>query len=829
LTRRQKHTAPRPARLALTAVAGHLTMTRRSVTAWYVLPTTHWAMLTEAGQAGAVAEQAAAWAGLARRRVHLRITTRPQPVAAWARALHAATPAPLPRVHSGPSWADHLTGMQRRVVQATVAEPVVYLGVEVAAGRGAGSLLPSRPAGRELSRLDRAVRDVTRVVAAPGMAGQLAGPADVEWLLRRSIGLGLPAPSPADLSPVVWADWSADDLAELCERVVVTGSPLGRTVQVSDRVAGHSRHVVVLTLGRVEQITVPDTARLPWLADTVGGLVVERSSRLDVVPGPDTATRARRTLLRIRDQQGQYATRGMDEPPDLAGKAAHAQDVMLEATDGGDAVATRVSGQHRFAVSGATAEEAVEAAHEVVRAYAARGMTLVWPKGQAALAAEFVPGERQAFGPSAYRRELPARAVAGGMPTAGSKLGDGRGPYLGVTRSRQPVHFDPWTGPEVLGSSGLVPLVGRQGAGKSALLGALAYWAALRGATVTVLDPSGPLARLCALPEVASWARHVDLLRSPAGTLSPYAVVAAAGGGAEAAYEAGEERMALARDVLRMLLPPGTAQHPDTEPALIRATRAVGGDGDGSLWEVLDHLPSDGPHGALLRELLEDAARSPHGRLFFGLRGQATSTVDGDPRLMVITMPGLQLPDRTASPQTWTATQRISVPLLHLAAYYATSRVYGRPMRERKLLALDEVAQMASWPSGQALFTRLARDTRKWNIAAPVSSQDPGDILGLNVANHVSAAFVGRIEDDTLAAEALRLLRLPQGHGFERVIGRLSAQRPGSGDGRTRPREFLHRDVHGRVDVVTVDLGHTPGLLAALNTNAGTVEAAGAA
>ncbi len=83
-----------------------------------------------------------------------------------------------------------------------------------------------------------------------------------------------------------------------------------------------------------------------------------------------------------------------------------------------------------------------------------------------------------------------------------------------------------------------------------------------------------------------------------------------------------------------------------------------------------------------------------------------------------------------------------------------------------------------------------------------------------------SAAFVGRIEDEEIAADGLRMLRVPTGVGYERVLGLLSPKDP-SGR-RSSYREFVMRDSDGRVDKVRIDLSHNPSLLAVLDTTATT-------
>ena len=126
--------------------------------------------------------------------------------------------------------------------------------------------------------------------------------------------------------------------------------------------------------------------------------------------------------------------------------------------------------------------------------------------------------------------------------------------------------------------------------------------------------------------------------------------------------------------------------------------------------------------------------------------------------------------------------------------------------------ALDGAYQSAT----KKIAAILGRDSRKWNTCVLASSQNPSDVLGMDVANFMSAAFVGRLEDDEAAQDGLRMLRVPTGVGYERALGTLS-----SGRGNTAMREFVMRDVDGHVDKVCIDLTANPALLEALNTTAG--------
>ena len=94
----------------------------------------------------------------------------------------------------------------------------------------------------------------------------------------------------------------------------------------------------------------------------------------------------------------------------------------------------------------------------------------------------------------------------------------------------------------------------------------------------------------------------------------------------------------------------------------------------------------------------------------------------------------------------------------------------------------------------------------------------------MDVANFMSAAFVGRIEDEDAARDGLRMLRVATGVGYERALATLSSGRGGSA-----LREFVMRDVDGNVDKLCVDLSANPGLLEVLNTTAGRGTGGGAA
>ena len=839
---------PRPAQLglALREIAGNITLTKRSAYAWYVVPPARWAWRADGDRRGMVESAGIAYAGLAGRRLRIRVTSRPYPVAAWARGLHARTPSPLPGAQEN-TWSDNLLAQQRYLRTSATAEKEVYLGVEIAPRSRITALLDAvmgKAGNRELAHLDRDVEMIGEVVGSPGIGGQPADPRRMEWLLHRSVGLGLPAPGGLMSPPGLSAEWETTDLHAFTEGVVVRPTPLGRCVQMIDRRPDHdplTSYVAVVTLGRMPELVVPDP-RGPWLSATDAlPFPVEVCSTVDVLAGTATRTGVTKALLRIRDQQRQYQIHDVDEPAALTRQAEHARHIEDEMSHGDDLVSTRTEGWYRLAVAGRTENECMERVRAVRDLYKRRHMDAVLTKGQASLVREFVPGEPIAS--SAYRRRLPMRYFAAGLPQVSTRLGDRRGPLIGIIASsvRRPVMFDTHYSTEVKKASGLVPIVGRQGAGKSVLEAAICYQAARRGIRTVMLDPSGPLAALAEMPELREFAEHIDLAKAPAGTLSPWAVVPEPQPGHvdsqeqydEAMDEARAERKTLAIDIARMLLPAQIDHNPHTEPLLLRAIREVGAEPTSNYWAVVwrlreyaglrfDGAPMDpddegykrlrdesaAMHAQTLADLLSDTAETRQGRLFFPpLTPQGQELAARPPHteavLTVITMSGLVLPNPTVPREHWSFTERMSVPALHLASWYATRAIYGLPRHVRKVLALDECHFLAMWPVGRALFQRVGRDTRKYNVCCLAASQDPADTLNMDVANHVAASFIGRIEDERVAADALRLLGVPtrgrlrarDRHAVPARSGRHAAGLPGvrvPGRGRQR------RPVRGR-------------------------------
>ncbi|GAA2528590.1 ATP-binding protein [Winogradskya humida] len=828
--------------LEISEIAGHLTFTQSTVTAWYYLPEVRWAFRPDAEREALLSAISEQYAGLAGFRLHLRRTNRPFPADEWARTVDSFTAKPLPDVTGGTSWSDHLVAAQRHLLSVNHAEGQTYLGVTFAR-RSLGDTFSERilrmfgkgTSDGERRKLGRTVEQFDEVLNAFGMRGRRVTPQELEWLLFRSVALCMAPPGP--LSPVSNGQWERGDLLALTEQVERYRTPYGSTVKLVNRMTGEERHVAVLSVGRMEPLEIPEKhepwmhfhERLPW--------PMELSSRIDILGSNSSFKNLEHRLRMIRSQQLDYAEHGIDAPPELERLAKRALVIGDEMTTGLPVESARAHGWHRIAVGGRTREECLERARRLIQLYSRElRISLQHPKNQDQLAREFIPGEPIAN--TGYVRRMPVKLLAAALPQAASTVGDRRGDLIGRTAGtcRRPVFLDLHFPMEVRERSGLGVFVAEPGGGKSTLMGALGYLNARRGVQVTLLDPSGPLARLCQMPELRPYSRVLNLTGSEQGTLAPYALIPtpirtefATGPGGDREYEiavsnARAERRMLVQDICSMLVPPQVAKEASTATLLRHAVRQVPAEETSTLDDVVATLQGLDDDGKELANLLLDTAEMPLALLFFGRPPQ--HLLGADSALTVITMAGLRLPDLKIEREYWSAEESLALPMLHTAHRLAVRRAYGGSMSARKMVGLDEAHFMEGWRSGRSFLVRLARDSRKWNLAAMVASQNPRDILGLDVQNLVSTVFVGRIaEDQEIASEALRLLRVPVHDGYEATLASLS-QADASSSSRLGFREFVMRDVDGRVQKVRVDVSYVDGLLDALDTTPAAAKAA---
>lgn len=825
---------------ALSRVANHVTFTDKRMIAWYVLDPQMWSFRSVADGEQLIVSHATQIADLVGRTIYGRITTRPYPVQAWAEAAWNNSPAPTV------GFGKILERDQMQLRDRMQADKLVYYGVDLGA-RSTAVDLTSRVlpdvARRELAALQTRLDDLDETMAAPGIEAEPALGNDMAWLLARSFALGCPVPQQDVVEETVW---EKEDLDEFAGGVQWSAEPLAQSVRVDSTLSDQplTRHVVVLTVGRMGDLAIPEGEE-PWIAKTDKlRFPVEWSFRVDVRDPEETAKEMRRLSDRVLAQHDHYVIDHGKEPPrQLKRQAARAADVEDEMRSGFDGLSTRVRGWFRIAVSGPTEEDALKRAKAVQNLYKP-GIKIEREFDQYRLAREFVPGEPLAN--SGHTRRMPILKFAAGVPAATAEVGDKRGVLIGYTSgfAERAVTWDPWYGPEVVEGSGLVPIVGGLGAGKTWLAGGVIYKTCAQGVPWTVLDPSGLLGPLADLPEFRGVARAVNLLESEPGALNPYALVPDPRRDWYLDEDDPEEKFVLARtaaaaqrrdltfDTLLWCLPPEETDYTSDRGKAVRSTlrdavNAAEALSYSTVEGVLKALHNiEGDEARTIVRRLREASERELSRLFFaspyhGNHGENLA----DERLTILSLKGLATIDEAKSRAEWTNEELLSRPILTLAAWSALRSVYRVDRHERKGLFLDELHEITKVSTGATLVQKTSTDSRKHNIAGLVSTQNASNVIGQDINNFVGAAFVGKTTDAAAQEANCRLLKLPTGMGYESVFGGLSKRRRRSAE-RGTPREFIFRDGmggddgRGGIEKIRIDYTNHELLSAALDSTA---------
>ncbi|WP_431875134.1 ATP-binding protein [Amycolatopsis sacchari] len=841
--------------IAARSIDGHLLRTGHEVYAWYRLAPQRWSFRSDSQRRDLIAAIAGQYAELQGRWLHLRVTTRPYPIRMWAEAhVHNAVGRPQD-VAGALSFDDYLIGEQQQLMGRSMAEKEVYLGIQVQTRRmvdraveSAAPLLRKilpEAVDAELTALDSEVEHLDQVVGASGLEGRPVHAEEMSWLMHRSCSLGLPAPR--NLPAVPGTEWEPEDLASFTDAADFHAEPYAPTLTVRGRTgsnAGLTRHVAVLTVGQMHGLQIPEVDD-PWVqhADRLPASV-EWSARIYVRRPEEVAGELQRQMNKVRSQVKHYTDEHELEPPQsLARQASRVLEIDDEMTSGFTALATRVRSWWRLAVSGQTEREALRLAQQLLDLYKPK-VAIEHPEAQYAMAREFIPGEPLAS--SAYMRRGSVVWAAAAVPTATAEVGDRRGILLGetVTATRRPVAWDPWMAQEIRDGSGLTAMVAGLGGGKSFLGGGIVYKTLRAGAHWTLLDPSGPLSRLCDLPEIRPYARPINLLNAQPGILNPYRVVAEPllehfldEDDPERAWRreralAGATRRRLVLDVLTGILPYEVARMPQSRIVLLRAVRAVGGRYGADPGQVIDALRRDSSehheHAVVVADFLDEMRERMS--LLIPEDDADPYSETRDDRLTVLTMAGLTLPKDGVGREHWTDAEALGVEMLNLAAWLTQRSVYEKPKDLRKGVWIDEAFFLSEVPTGRVLMNRFARDSRKWNVRVLLSSQIPADFLKIQgFVALLDSVFVGRLDDDEAQADALRLLKVPVGVGYEQVVAALG-RRPGAHRDAERdrePRQFIFGDGAGGVERIRVDFSgpHLEHLRAAMDTTPGSKDA----
>jgi hypothetical protein len=262
---------------------------------------------------------------------------------------------------------------------------------------------------------------------------------------------------------------------------------------------------------------------------------------------------------------------------------------------------------------------------------------------------------------------------------------------------------------------------------------------------------------------------------------------------------------------------------PQTGMALSTAIRVVGGSHTASPRQVIDALRTiEGElaqHAGYLAAELDDLASMPQSQLIFPAGYQLDYGTPEAPLLTVLTLRGLVTPKEDSNPHSWSQAERFGISQLTLAATLTRRSIYDRPMHERKLVAMDEVHVFAGTPSGRSLLATLSTDSRKHNARVLLSSQNTGHILAAGVENLLDSVLIGRTTGAKAQADALEVLDVERGVGYEDALAALSPYDRRS-DKRSGYRDFVFADGQGGIETIRPDLSGVPALARVLDTTA---------
>jgi hypothetical protein len=717
-------------------------------------------------------------------------------------------------------WRRHLESQQGRLAALDSHVPEVYLGISLTEGRRGGGALrsldrarrrledlagvggPSPISDAELRSLAEAERRAFgRAASVVGL--RRAGTEDLQWLLRRAVCRGLGEP---DLD----RHWQPDALILDGDGEEMLYEPLGSDLWepvnapmreevgrppslVVESEKGDS-HQAFLCLGSLaEEAEFPGAAEILF-APLEGAGPVDAVLHADLIGNRDALAQVRRRVL---DVEHSYREQLAGSPTGPGALAEEDRELAREY----EAILSSVARPPMLRASISLAVAAADADTLEARVTTLRErygeVTLHRPRGlQHALFLDHLPRpDGGAVGD--YRRQMTTEQVAASVPTATAAVGSPGGVYLGYDPvTGRPVRFDPTEAPRDSRPTAVL-FTGTPGSGKTIAAEVIAHAGLLRGSLVVDFDPK-PDHRLAELSDLGE--DEVEVLELSAGPvhrgkLDPLRIGLP------------ELREELASSYLIELLrdPPSS-----WEVAVDRAVRDAVRDDDRSLGQVVERLHrSDAPGAKDVAEALDVVADFGLARLGFSDPGEDDARLpgggEGEPALITIRMPGLNLPEQGTDRAAYTRSERVSVATLALVAALTLKLISGDRSRH-KIVLLDEGWVFFASSQGRALLNRLIRLARAFNATILIATQQVEDLGEL--AQLVGAVFQFGQDSPRAAARGLEEFGLdPEENG---LASRLTEYRRGRG---------LARDLDGRWGEVQVD--PDPGLLADLDTTPG--------
>lgn len=668
------------------------------------------------------------------------------------------------------------------------------------------------PTARQVDRRRRQANELASRLSA-GLALQPASAAEITWLYRRAVlrGTGRHAyQAAAGAGRQPDRRLRITHLADAAfkeggfEEDGGTGRRQRRMLRI-DTTEATAYQTFLVASDMPRRWAFPNGAGEWFAAADLAPWPVDWAARVRAVANEEARAGARKQARQLSGQAEQYEGEPAGAPPSLhrARQATQQQRCELENNPAAPELETTVV----FSVAAGTPDELQRRAGELKAMYEGHDYLLVRPTGdQLALWRAMLPGGSAPRVCRDYHQWMLPDGLASGMPVATASVGDPSGLLVGYVRgggADEPVLFDPAYGPKV-NKSGSLGAFGALGSGKSYLLKRMSYGLLARGGRVVVLDRTASGEYAACAEAMPGSSQVVELSADAEVCLDPLQAF-------------GSQRLRYTDGFLTLLC--GTSPTDLEGATLGEAARRVAEAG-GRLSDVVDELagmdPGEHPEGRDLARKLDNIAASDLAQLAFG---------GGDPvRLaadyIVLWTPGLQLPDREVLlnehlARQMTPEQLFSQACLYLVAAAARTVTFAEP--DRLAVALfDEAWSLTSSMEGQQLLKETARDGRKHNAAAWLSSQHPADVGSDELAALLGNRLILRQASQAVTA-ALDFLGLPDSEANREEILELGSR---------ATHEAIFRDVRGRIATVELLPALADGLHETIDTTPGQPAAA---
>jgi len=687
--------------------------------------------------------------------IRIKVVRRAFDPSAWK----YATDQRVRRVGSpSPFWEGHLDNAARRAaqVQGTTKSVVLLraLGTRGSADQMGDVLHGARGVSKgELARWAEQAERFRQTLARGALEGRPVDATTMRYLRRHALTRGLNA---APDTVTGRRSWGPTEIRDEFADVEIT--PLPRGVRV-DSPQGTVYTATLVASAFPVETTFPGTP--PWLAhlDRIGDFV-----EADLVVSLKAPAKAKADVMkRLRLAQDQERDAGADLPLEVAQVQAMAREHEFSITDRRMPTAY---GWGRIHVDASSERELADRVAYVIGTYAEAGspridLTLPTGMAQVDLLLEGIPGWKIKH--RSWQQRWLLETVACALPQAGSNLSHPSGFYAGYTTGQylQAVTLDLHraitrrSANDVEGPGGFVCL-GNQRAGKSGAFGQIIDYATTVGHPTVVIDFSGPLGRLKALPRLSDRVEVLDVLKTGGGVLDTMSG-AIIPGDARTNVKVRQARMHLTRDTLSLVAWRYLNDHSDAMLALMDVIGQVATERDPRLAKVVERLAgmkSNKAAQGLAQHLLFELGTEDADALLGS--GSAVAYED-DPVTRIVVAPGIALPQPGQVKDDWMPAEALGAALFGVTGYLAHRLLWELPPHLLKFLLVDEAHIAMSTESGRGIITSALRDGPKHGVAVGLATHNTVDLGDERIINALANKFAFR---STAEAELERLCRI---------------------------------------------------------------------